>query len=346
MVSHLSLQIKTHRNLRRQNEALDQLRVMMLDNLESKQRAALVFFVARSLEYLAGAESHIKPVATIIVDYAVDCAMDGNTAAWQDVAQCAQSCVERREFVRSIIVRQLASEFRREDLSRSSAIHDAISYFDLNQRLAFPERQRLPADLSSIVRDELKSFVIERVRHSAFHAAAAWEWYGVLDKSLIAKHGVATYFNTTLGDFDDLDGLSVIALAAAESIHVRLPVYINRRKASDALAWIGMAGFFSVPLPKEQFRVVRGGGFGLALWEQLFRHETVSAEVAAGLLFAMMVATELQNRMEEEEGRFRKQKPSVRRKDLIDWLLANKGLPNLGMFPQIRAAAEAKSLFI
>jgi hypothetical protein len=48
MVSHLSLQIKTHRNLRKQNEALDELKAAVSLIHDAQQQSALVSFAARS----------------------------------------------------------------------------------------------------------------------------------------------------------------------------------------------------------------------------------------------------------------------------------------------------------
>jgi hypothetical protein len=319
----------------------------MLEILEPKQKAALISFVSRSLEYLAGAASHIKPLVTIIVDYAIDCARDTNTSVWQDVSQFAQCCVERRDFVRSIVVKQLVSEFGREHLDRSEAIHEALSQFDLPHRYLRPERQKLPPELSFSVREELKPFILERIQNSAFHAAVAWEWYGVFDRSLLIRHGIATYFNTKIGDYEDLDGLSAIALAASQTLRIIAPDHITRRKATDALEWIGTIGFSAVPLPKQQFRVNQKGGISLGAWSRIIRHGTSSPEATAGYLFAMMVATELQGRTEDEEVRsVRRKVKSITRREIIEWAFANLGMQKLKVFPQIKAAAEAKSLFV
>lgn len=109
----------------------------------------------------------------------------------------------------------------------------------------------------------------------------------------------------------------------------------------------GGIGFSSVPLPRHQFKVEQLGGISLQAWRQIIHHEGRSSEVAAGYLFAMMMATELQGRTEDEGPRSarRKSKP-IRRGEVIEWALTNAGIEKLKTFPQIKAAVEAKSLFI
>jgi hypothetical protein len=50
------------------------------------------------------------------------------------------------------------------------------------------------------------------------------------------------------------------------------------------------------------------GGISLQAWRQIIHHEGRSSEVAAGYLFAMMVATELQGRTEDEGPRSARRK--------------------------------------
>ena len=344
MVSHLSLQIKTHRNLRRQNEALDQLRAMVLGRHDAKQRAALVSFASRSLEYLVGAEFHIKAAATVIVDYAIDSAIAGDMSAWADVSQCAQCCIERRDFVREAIVKRLAEEFRREDPDRLSAIQYAVSHFDVPYLVTGSEPQRLAADVSGGVREELKVFVHARISRSAFHAALAWQWYGTLDKPLLAKYGIETYLNFRWPQFDRIDGLSFIAIAGSTRFQMEIADHIKKR-ANEVLVWLGAFGFSSGPFRRSLFRSSEGDGVDLSIWEQLLMNEKHSPDVTAGLLFVMMIATELQGRQKEENTYPHHKSSVVERNKIIEQVLAKRSLHELSFFPQIRAAVQAETLF-
>jgi hypothetical protein len=211
-----------------------------------------------------------------------------------------------------------------------------------------PEETRLPAELSASVRQVLKPYILERVQHSPFLATTAWEWYGALDKSLISKHGIAPYFNMRFVYYDRIDGVSLTAIRSSSSLNVRLADQISRRKASNAMVSFGMIGFSTWPLPKHLFRMNKGEGFELWVWDELLKGENVPADVMAGNLFAMMAATELQGRNEEEShgrGGPRARRRTYRRDEIIQKALEHKGMQKLRMFPSIRAAVAASTLF-
>jgi hypothetical protein len=284
MVSYLSLQIKTHRNLRRQNEALDQLLLFIADQNDKKQRAALVSFAARALEYLAGAEAHIKPLVADIVHRCVHKSDGGGEKSWKDVAQCAQCCVERREFVRSLIVTLLVTEFESGPSKDALAVKEAVSAFAGPHHFHMRDEQYLPVELASEVRGKLEPFIMERIEQSSFHAALAWEWYGVINRTLIARHGVVTYFNSTLWGLSAVDGLTAIAIAASAEFSIHAPPSITRRRATEALAALGSVGFSGLPLPRRLFSVKQEKGLQLSVWEALTKANHTSAAVAAGYL--------------------------------------------------------------
>jgi len=88
-----------------------------------------------------------------------------NSQPWKDVSQCAQSCIERREFVRSVIVDVMAEEFKRGNLERMKVMKDAVAPIPKK----YPRvDETLPSELSSRVREELRTFVTERVEQSLF----------------------------------------------------------------------------------------------------------------------------------------------------------------------------------
>jgi hypothetical protein len=111
------------------------------------------------------------------------------------LAQCAQCGVERRQFVQDAIVEQLSQEFRRDDVVRSSAVQNAVSHFGLiRQRYAVQDQQ-------SRVRDLLKPYISDRIQQSPYLATTAWQWYGTLDRALVARHGIAPYYNARFADY-------------------------------------------------------------------------------------------------------------------------------------------------
>jgi hypothetical protein len=66
VVAHLSLQIKTHRSLRRQNQAIDQLIALLSRSRPVDEQRALASFAARSLQYLVASESQVKLLVELI----------------------------------------------------------------------------------------------------------------------------------------------------------------------------------------------------------------------------------------------------------------------------------------
>ena len=345
MVSHLSIQIKTHRNLRRQNEALDQLRVMLSETPELKQKAALVSFVSRSLEYLAGSEAHVKEVATVLVDYAVVRAMAGDASGWADVSRCAHGSLERREFTRQVIVKRLASEFRRDEFDRSRVIQAAVSEFDTPFSNHKPEQ--LSADLSVGIRDELKAFIVDRVQADPLCAIIAWQWYGMFDATLLARHGLQAYFNARWPDYVRIDGLSLIAIATSARFRVDLPDHAHKR-ADGFIALIGAFGFSSAPFNKAAFQLTdKGEGLSLAMWEGLLLEEKHSPEVAVGLLFVMMLCTELENKIRDTDIHRRKGAGAkvLERTKIIEKMVARKDLRELRIFSSIASVVEAGTMF-
>lgn len=338
MVSHLSLQIKTHRNLRRQNEALDELRSALAYGGDKRQQSALISFSARSLEYLAGAEVHIKPLLVEIVEHTLIAATREDMSAWKDVSQCSQCCIERREFVGSVIVDVMAQQFRHGDLGRRLAVANAIG--PLPERYPRVE-DRLPRELSDSVRESLRSFVTERIERSAFFAGRAWEWYGLINRDLVAKHGIPTYFETSLGGIGGVDGLTGITLCASKVYHAHFPGIVTRRRAIDALIAIGSVGFSSVPLRREALSGGMGSGPPLRVWERLLAEFGAQPAALAGCLFAMMLSTELAGQHEEVEDRVRMGRSrKFSRKQIIADACASIGIQKLKIFPLIEAAAQ------
>jgi len=62
----------------------------------------------------------------------LDNAMAGDAPLWTDVSRCAQGCIERREFIREVIAKRLAGEFRRNQIDRCRVIQAAASQFDMH----------------------------------------------------------------------------------------------------------------------------------------------------------------------------------------------------------------------
>jgi len=208
--------------------------------------------------------------------------------------------------------------------------------------------EQLSVELSARVRDELKTFILERAQRDALCATIAWQWYGTFDRTLVTKHGVHAYFNERWPHYSELDGLSTIAIAASNKFHLEVPEHV-RKRARDFIALIGVVGFLSAPFNRTAFQLKRREeNINLGIWEDLLLEEKNPAEMTLGLLFVMMLCTELAKQVKEEDIRSRRrQEPAkvVERVKIISKVLAKKELRELSVFPSVLSAVQAETLF-
>jgi hypothetical protein len=177
-------------------------------------------------------------------------------------------------------------------------------------------------------------------------AARAWEWYGLIDRDLITKHGVVTYYNTSLGGILGIDGLSAMALCASPGFNAHFPETVSRKAASKALSAVGSVGFATLPLPKALFSKQGNGDPPLFIWERLLKEHAASAGSLAGCFFVMLVSTEIANQHEEHQQAAGGRRRISSRNKLIEFVMKNAEFQKSKSYPLVRRALERGSMFI
>lgn len=285
MVSHLALQIKTYRNLRKQNESIELLRRAIEEPNAERNLFSIVSFAARALEYLAGSESEIRALLQAI--FAIVLASDGASDVCAAFSRCSECALERREFVHNTMVELIVRGFKE---ARPERLERLIG----NSETDFEStREGLPEELRARVRQELHEFVSARADKDAYFAKKAWEWYGLINRSLVAKFGLAVYFDSNLAGISNVDGLTGTMLCASRAYngHYRGGP-ITQKMAREALAIFGAVGLDRLPLERRLFRP-RHGSAPVSVWADALSDFTKSQNILVGACFCMAVVAEL-----------------------------------------------------
>jgi len=336
MVSHLALQIKTYRNLRKQDEAIQIL--LKLLNQESDRSNAAIPFAARSLEYLTGSEAAIKPLISKIVSHALDGYLRGDGQAPKDLERCFEAGPERREFVVQAVESELTRSFT-DDNHRAVAGILSLS---------------LPRSLAEKIKSNLKKYISSNLDKDPHLAVYAWDWYGTLSRKTLDRIGVHSLYNTPANEaFDGLDGLSALALAASSAYQRQfMRGAFEHAAANKVLELVGHIAF-TRPLKKENFFERPSYGAPLAAWNTVLKEFYNRPLHLAGAMYAMMIDTELRDidfRLESIEDHSRP-KPEVnleflaRKKKILSKALKSKELNQLKHFDLIKQAVERNSVF-
>lgn len=347
MVSHLCLQIKTYRNLRRQNESIDLLLKYLQASHTEKEAAAIASFSARSLEYLAASEGNIKSLVLALIDRSMSGADSSLFSRWQDVATCALGCVDRRDFIERLIAATLVDRFKAGDQEEMRRVSEVISPHGGFGGESSPSLTSiLPPKLAENIRSELRAFVLERIEGSAFHAANAWQWFGVISRSLLAKHGIPVYFNASLAGVSvSVDGLTSLVLCASHHYcslyHQHYGSALSRKKAEGALAAVGEVILSSRPIPRRML-YPSAGGPPYGLWLELISDLRPNAKAVVGATLAMLLAAERVDEAGDQRGA--KQESDCSLEDVLSDVLKMDEVLKLKNIAQIRSAFNGKLL--
>ncbi|WP_201865301.1 NACHT domain-containing protein [Microvirga soli] len=198
VVAHLALQITTYRNARRQDEALRYLGSMLSSYNNVKELEAVLSFSARSLEYITGSETVIRELITQIVRLAVSACSQGSISIHQTLGECANCNVQRRDFARDVILKELVELFKSSDV-QAAAVASIAQGVPLNAKLRFERQSRtfeyLPDEIKLGLRESLESYILDRVETSSLCAILAWHWYGKITRNTIKPYGLITYYS-------------------------------------------------------------------------------------------------------------------------------------------------------
>lgn len=339
MVSHLGLQMKTYRNLRRQNEAINLLLELLVNSTDEIEKASIASFLARTLEYLTGSETEIRRVIAAIFERSIILGEQASPAI-DDLARCCEAALERRAFVHDAIKLLLVAEFKGKGSKTNPPIVEMLS--DEPFRIETSETMRitrLPEELTSKARAELQTFVTTRMDQDVFFAVKAWEWYGLINRSVVSKFGCVPYYYSDVinREIRSFDGFSILALVAVEEFRIHVVnTPISERRALDALSLFGLFGFSNAPYvkPESDLLGIRSS-IPVDMWAMIVRNLTFNPNALVGALFCMMFALE----MESSEVWDMEVKKTAR------WVLKQDAVKRLAIFPKLKVPAESGSVF-
>ena len=330
VVAHLSLQIKTHRSLRRQNQAIDQLIGYLKQSRPADEQRALATFAARSLEYLIASESQIKLLVEAIFSEAAR-----NTDGDQflvAVRHCALCSAERRQFVRALLLDLIVRAVKKGQEPGLENIVKSLS----SSRVRGEEGPTLPSDLRHMARDSLRRIIIERAASERFFASVAWSWFGLINEDLIRKHGIDTFFNAELEQSHyGVDGLTSIVLSGTSRFSAGID--LEPEASAPMLSMIGRVGFAGPALHRSKFKKPFVGATPpTSVWRHLLRNYRKDPEALAGAFFIFLLVTSLAEPPAELN--------EVPLESVRSEVLNSKALKKLDLYPKIVEAASTSVL--
>jgi hypothetical protein len=326
VVAHLSLQIKTHRSLRRQNQAIEQLIALISQPRPVEEQRALAIFSARSLEYLVASETQVKALVELIFAEATNVTDDEQFL--RAVRHCAFCSAERRMFVRKLLLELIVKVFKKGEQPSIQNLFVAMSSFSYR---GDPLSPVLPTDLREGAQEAVRKIVVDRAATNGFFASIAWSWYGLLNEELLRKHGFAIYFNAQLeGNHYGVDGLTNLVLSASNR-YSRIESF-SQEFSFRALVAIGRMGFTGPPLDKTEFtRALVDSAAPLSVWLGLlkqFKKESPEALAGAFFIFLLIVGLGIRGRVEEQD-----QDAFI--KEIKNSVLNSRAIRSLKLYPDI-----------
>ena len=332
VVAQLSLQIKTHRSLRRQNQAIEQLIALLGQSRPLEEQRALAIFAARSLEYLIASESQVKALVELVFSDAIAAADDEEFL--RAIRHCAFCSVERRAFVRKLLVDLIVKTFKKGEQPGIGNLFKGMSSISVRgDRLI--QSGLLPPDIQTDAREALRRMVVDRAPASEFFASVAWSWFRVINEELLKKHGFSIYFNTQMErSHYGVDGLTNLVLGGSER-YSRPPyspeVYVS------ALIAVGRVGFAGPPLDRKKFRESLSPATApLRVWAALVKYYKKDPDVLAGAFFVFLLVTSLAGE------RARDKDDDVTPADITNEVLNSRAIKKLEIYPQmVRLANES-----
>ncbi|WP_316168322.1 MULTISPECIES: hypothetical protein [unclassified Bradyrhizobium] len=334
VVAHLSLQIKTHRSLRRQNQAIDALIHLLQQSHPIDEQKALGVFASRSLEYLIASEAQVKALVEIIFSMAAENGADEQYL--RAMHYCAQCSIERRAFVRKLLLELIVTTFRSGNRPAVENLFHALSETSSGARGPSP---LLSEDLRNEAKNAVKRIVIDQVFANNFFAGVAWSWFGLISNDLLNQHGLATYFNFSPDKmYFGVDGLTSLVLLASDD-YLR-PEGFSIEMAVDALTWIGRSGFGSTILVRDQFNAALAEETApLIVWRRLLTSLRKTPEACAGAFYVFLVVDALDQRSGSKE---QEDQANGFRDELKQTVLRMRPIKKLQYYPRMLELASGQ----
>jgi hypothetical protein len=331
VVAHLTLQIKTHRSPRRQNQAIEFL-LSELDKEHSiEEMRALVVFAARALEYLAASETQVKALVERIFDV-VTSATDDDEALLA-LRYCSCCCAERQPFVSKLLLDLIVASFKNGEQLRMSSVARALSS-EYHRSAGIHRTTVLPRDLLVAAQSATRATVLDRLGKNDFFAGLAWSWFDVINEEALRKHGLAVYFNAqSENNRFGVDGLTTLVLAASDYFSVMIEG--GKSRAEEALAIVGQMGFTGETLARSALDGrLAGATAPLPVWYRLLKSLKKNPTSLAGAFYVFLLVTEFAPIERVNDVGMLRRMESVREK-IMQMVLGTRTLKKLDFYPSI-----------
>jgi hypothetical protein len=301
-VTHLALQLKTHRSIRKQEEALGLLQSFVSASRLPKQQSALMEFGAKALEYLSPPESKVGAFLEVLFTIGFDRAARGEQGSLSFVSLAVVSARERKNFV----VDRVGSVLKHAILNGPSvAVQSSASDLlwgrepDIYRRDGRIIRSiLLPTDLVARLRKALRQDVLLRADESPFFAGLALSWYGDINLDRIKKFGLLFVANSNiLRELEGLNGLAGLTiLASGKFVSPRLEPIITEQKAREILELVGLAGapFVGATPADEESRGYHGTP-PPTIWQQCYDALEGNEPAQFGAIISRLVSLPLRH---------------------------------------------------
>ena len=246
VISHLALQLKTHRNQRRIAQALAQLGALIRDTrMSTKRKDAVLSFTGQSLEYLPGTEQELKRIVTNVVEEGVRLVGGGRVSALRATVECCNCAPERQEFVRSVVSDVISAVIAKRGPSADIAC-GLVSLSDRRSRVYLVRGQldiHLPNSVVQSVKSTVEQTLLREAQKDAFYALVYWEWYGERFAEMFGKHGFDMFIEDrrSLVMTTQIGSLLQVVLRASAPGFLYGETDLSNKAAREALALIGRA---------------------------------------------------------------------------------------------------------
>jgi hypothetical protein len=244
VVSRLSLQIKTDRNRRRQDEAIGHLVTAMADDsFVDSERRALAGFSIRCLEFLIGSEATTRVLINSILATIQTCYRAKMVDALDYFPQLFYGANERRAFVIDAVEQWLSRSFAEGgDEDRDFVLACIDGYTSKFEAMGTAQHscKSIPHELVTRFRGKIMPLLLIDVNTNPKMAKTLFEWTGTIPKSSLNKFGPAFIHFARPSGLVSVDGLSGLALAASGRFpHIFRDTVFTRVKAETSLKTFG-----------------------------------------------------------------------------------------------------------
>jgi hypothetical protein len=309
-VTHLALQIKTFRSMKKQEEAIDLLGGMIQQARVTKQQTALIEFAARALHYLAPSEHAIRSFLSVSYAVALDRAQKGDVATLMACGDAAYASSERQGYVQERISEALAGSLQSGNDKVVLAVAPYVtSSFMAPQQRRRAELRRIHPQVFSLVCARAQAFIFREAEKSPVMAGMAWALYGRLTDSALRSHGLGPLYNfSPVEDLPSVDGL--VALALRAGAWRQIGASSSRLSQQDAEKHLVTIGSFL--LGKRRFRRSTFGRKeflspnGLFIWDQIYQGLRHNPRAVLGAILVRALCTSItQPKVKDGEHRLR-----------------------------------------